>query len=54
MNMLDMRYGGRCMLRVFSKKGMYSCPKFREMFRVGPYVGLCVFNWMGIVIMKTK
>lgn len=42
------------MIRVFSKKGMYGCPKFREMFRVGPYVGLCVWNLAGFVVMKTK
>lgn len=42
------------MLRVFRTKDMYGKPKFREMFRVGPYVGLCVWNIGGIVIMKAR
>lgn len=38
--------------KIFSTKGMVHIPAKKEYFRVGPYIGECVFKFKGVVIMK--
>jgi hypothetical protein len=42
------------MLRVYGTRTMLDKPKVGRMFRVGPYVGVCVWNFLGFAVMKTR
>lgn len=39
-------------MKIFSTKGMNERPRFREMFRIGSDVGVCVLSTPWFVVMR--